>query len=101
MTPSTTPPKTYDDVREQIDIGGPAMVRSAAKNFRRVAILVNWSDAGRINTSGAEATTTLEDRFELMKNAFGHTAEYDGTIVNFWSALISPKRVRDFYLEGK
>ena len=71
---------TLTDARENIDIGGPTMVRSGAKNFQRVAVLTNWKDANRIQTEPDHAYTTLVDRVSLMKKAFAHTGEYDGAI---------------------
>ena len=73
------PGVTFDELVEQIDIGGPSMVRAAAKNFRDVLIVVDPTDYPRLLTA-LEPGPTLAFRFELMKKAFAHTAEYDGTI---------------------
>ncbi len=82
-------PHTLDDAIENIDIGGPAMVRSAAKNYRHVAIVTDPADypalTGEMQASGG----TLSDatRFALAKKAFSHTAAYDGAISNYLTAL--------------
>ena len=70
---------TFDQLVEQIDIGGPSMVRAAAKNFRDVLIVVSPLDYPKLLTS-IDETPTLAFRFELMVKAFAHTAEYDATI---------------------
>jgi phosphoribosylaminoimidazolecarboxamide formyltransferase/IMP cyclohydrolase len=74
-----------DDVVEQIDIGGPAMVRASAKNFANVAIVVSpsrYSDVIRAVEAGG---TSLEQRKALASAAFAHTAAYD-TAVSAWFA---------------
>ena len=69
---------------ENIDIGGPTMVRSAAKNHRDVAIVVDAADyAGVVAELHAEGGTTLSTRFDLAVKAFEHTARYDGAIANY------------------
>ncbi|MHB1260027.1 bifunctional phosphoribosylaminoimidazolecarboxamide formyltransferase/IMP cyclohydrolase [Thiobacillus sp.] len=82
-------PHTLDDAIENIDIGGPAMVRSSAKNYRHVAIVTDPADypalvAEMQANGGALADAT---RFTLAKKAFSHTAEYDGAISNYLTAL--------------
>ena len=77
------------DAIENIDIGGPTMVRSAAKNYQHVAIVTDASDYTalaeelRANAGGL----TLATRFALAKKAFSHTAAYDGAISNYLTAL--------------
>ncbi|MCP5209459.1 MAG: bifunctional phosphoribosylaminoimidazolecarboxamide formyltransferase/IMP cyclohydrolase [Hahellaceae bacterium] len=70
---------------ENIDIGGPTMVRSAAKNHNDVAIVVNASDYDQILKDMAEndGALTLASRFDLAVKAFEHTAAYDGMIANY------------------
>ena len=69
---------------ENIDIGGPTMLRSAAKNHRDVAVVVNASDyaavAGELQENSAQLG--YQTRYELMVRAFEHTASYDGMIAN-------------------
>ena len=73
---------------ENIDIGGPAMLRAAAKNYAGVAVVVDPADYARvleeIRTGGGVAEAT---RFELAKKVFAHTAAYDGAIANYLSSL--------------
>ena len=82
-------PHTLDDAIENIDIGGPAMVRSSAKNYRFVAIVTDPADypllASEMQAHGGALTETT--RFRLAKKAFSHTAEYDGAISNYLTAL--------------
>jgi phosphoribosylaminoimidazolecarboxamide formyltransferase/IMP cyclohydrolase len=73
------PGVTFDQLVEQIDIGGPSMVRAAAKNFRDVLIVVSPLDYPRLLTA-IDETPSLAFRFELMVKAFAHTGEYDSTI---------------------
>ncbi|WP_029149449.1 bifunctional phosphoribosylaminoimidazolecarboxamide formyltransferase/IMP cyclohydrolase [Microbacterium indicum] len=74
-----------DDVVEQIDIGGPAMVRASAKNHANVAIVVNPAAYPSIVAALAAGGTTLAERRELAARAFAHTASYD-TAVAEWFA---------------
>jgi phosphoribosylaminoimidazolecarboxamide formyltransferase / IMP cyclohydrolase len=73
------PGVTFEALVEQIDIGGPSMVRAAAKNFRDVLVVVNPIDYPRL-LQAIDETPTLAFRFELMVKAFAHTGEYDTTI---------------------
>ena len=72
---------------ENIDIGGPTMLRSAAKNHRDVAVVVNASDyaavAGELQENSAQLS--YQTRYELMVRAFEHTASYDGMIDNHFA----------------
>jgi phosphoribosylaminoimidazolecarboxamide formyltransferase/IMP cyclohydrolase len=69
----------FEALIEEIDIGGPSLVRAAAKNFRDVLIVVDASDYPRL-LAALDEGPTLEFRYELMVKAFAHTAEYDSTI---------------------
>ena len=75
---------TLDDAIENIDIGGPAMLRSSAKNHASVTVIVDSSDYQKvldeISTSG---DTTLDTRKKLALKTFEHTAQYDGAIANY------------------
>lgn len=70
---------------ENIDIGGPTMVRSAAKNHKDVAIVVNAPDYDAVlaEMKGAEGALSINTRFDLAVKAFEHTAAYDGMIANY------------------
>jgi phosphoribosylaminoimidazolecarboxamide formyltransferase / IMP cyclohydrolase len=74
-----------DDVVEQIDIGGPAMVRASAKNHANVAIVVSPESYPAIIEAVRAGGTTLTQRRELAARAFAHTAAYD-TAVATWFA---------------
>jgi phosphoribosylaminoimidazolecarboxamide formyltransferase/IMP cyclohydrolase len=75
------PDTPFDGLVEEIDIGGPSMVRAAAKNFRDVLIVVDPADYPRVlEQLRRDGGPTLEFRLELMKKAFRHTADYDTTI---------------------
>lgn len=78
---------TVEDARGNIDIGGPCMIRASAKNYLRVASVVDPKDYVTIITELKENNNTisLKSRFELAKKAFAHTAEYDKTIAGFLS----------------
>jgi len=76
---------TIEQARGNIDIGGPCMIRAAAKNFIRVASVVDPNDYGRI-VSELKATNgklTLDLRYQLAGKAFDHTAVYDRTISDY------------------
>jgi phosphoribosylaminoimidazolecarboxamide formyltransferase / IMP cyclohydrolase len=79
---------SFEDVIENIDIGGPAMVRSAAKNHERVTVVVDPADYDRVLTE-IEAKGELPQamRFELCRKAFAHTAAYDGAIASHLGRL--------------
>ncbi len=74
---------TGDAAVEQIDIGGPAMVRAAAKNHANVAIVVNPENYTRVLEANANGGTSLELRRELAQAAFSHTAQYDSAVANW------------------
>ncbi|MDB5925470.1 MAG: Phosphoribosylaminoimidazolecarboxamide formyltransferase/IMP cyclohydrolase [Betaproteobacteria bacterium] len=80
---------TLEDAIENIDIGGPAMVRSAAKNYRHVAVVTDPSDYGTVLkelTAGGGAVSA-EIRFKLAQKAFSLTAAYDGAISSYLTAM--------------
>ncbi len=76
---------TVEGARGQIDIGGPCMIRASAKNFIRVASVVDPSDYAGIlealRTTGGR--TSLDLRFALAQKAFAHTADYDRAIADY------------------
>ena len=75
-----------DAVVEQIDIGGPAMVRAAAKNHANVAIVVDPAKYEQIKVAIKAGGTTLSQRRELAYLAFSHTARYDSAVSNWFAA---------------
>ena len=76
----------HDDVIEQIDIGGPAMVRAAAKNCASVTVVVDPSSYGEILDEIREGGPTFERRRELAAQAFSHTAAYDAAVAGWFAA---------------
>src|SRR5689334_18569340 len=73
------PDVAFDDLVEQIDIGGPSMVRAAAKNFRDVLVVVDPGDYPKL-LEALDANPTLPFRFDLMRKALAHTGAYDTEI---------------------
>ena len=83
---------TFGELIEQIDIGGPSMVRAAAKNFRDVMIIVDPADYPRVlevlkGGHGSDEDADAMFRFELAQKAFAHTATYDTTIAAALAAV--------------
>lgn len=76
---------TGDAVVEQIDIGGPAMVRAAAKNYANVAIVVSPESYPAIIQALGDGGTTLSQRRQLAARAFGHTAQYDRAVATWFA----------------
>ncbi|HDR0966796.1 TPA: bifunctional phosphoribosylaminoimidazolecarboxamide formyltransferase/IMP cyclohydrolase [Pasteurella multocida] len=83
---------SLEEAVENIDIGGPTMVRSAAKNHKDVAIVVNNNDFNEIlaEMDQHQNSLTLETRFDLAIKAFEHTAQYDAMIANYFGQLVKP-----------
>jgi phosphoribosylaminoimidazolecarboxamide formyltransferase/IMP cyclohydrolase len=83
---------------ENIDIGGPTMVRSAAKNHRDVAIVVNAGDYPKIaeEMQSNQGQLDYQTRYDLMVKAFEHTAAYDGMIANHFGGRDTQNQTRDF-----
>ena len=76
---AANPATPFEALVEEIDIGGPSLVRAAAKNFRGVLVVVDPADYPRL-LAALDRTPDVAFRFELMLKAFAHTAEYDTTI---------------------
>lgn len=74
---------SLDDAIENIDIGGPTMVRATAKNHAFVSIVVSPSDYERVINEIKAGGVTKETRFDLAVKAFEHTSNYDGAIANY------------------
>ena len=81
---------TLEDAIENIDIGGPTMVRAAAKNNKDVTIIVNAGDYDRViaEMDANNGSTTYQTRFDLAIAAFEHTAQYDGMIANYFGTQV-------------
>jgi phosphoribosylaminoimidazolecarboxamide formyltransferase / IMP cyclohydrolase len=78
---------TLDDAIENIDIGGPAMLRAAAKNWQDVAVVIDPVDYPRVLAELKAGGVQRATKFMLAKKVFTHTAAYDGMIANYLTAL--------------
>ncbi len=91
------PDCSFDDAIENIDIGGPAMLRAAAKNHESVAAIVDPGDYAcvidELTRAGAVSAPT---RLALAKKVFAHTARYDGMIANYLTALDGSQQRGEF-----
>lgn len=89
---------TLADAIENIDIGGPTMLRSAAKNHAGVAVLVDPADypalLQELRASGGSVSAAT--RFALAKKVFTHTAAYDGAISNYLTSLDAEQKRQDY-----
>ncbi len=76
-----------EDARSNIDIGGPCMLRAAAKSYLRVVTVCDPGDYGSVvdELSENDGCIRLETRFKLAQKAFGHTAQYDRAIADYLS----------------
>ena len=86
---SADPNSSFEDVIENIDIGGPAMLRSAAKNFARVAVATDPGQYGELiaELDGHDGALSAKTRFALSVAAFNRVAQYDAAISNHLSAI--------------
>jgi phosphoribosylaminoimidazolecarboxamide formyltransferase/IMP cyclohydrolase len=85
---------TLNEAIENIDIGGPTMVRAAAKNYHHVVVVTDPADYKSL-LSEMDMTSGIiggDTRFNLARKAFSHTAEYDGTISNYLTSIDSRGR---------
>jgi len=92
------PDCSFEDAIENIDIGGPAMVRAAAKNHSSVTIIVDPVDYATVlgemdNNNGSVSDKT---RFSLAIKAYEHTASYDGAIANYFGRLVQDPDEQQF-----
>ncbi|WP_407275871.1 bifunctional phosphoribosylaminoimidazolecarboxamide formyltransferase/IMP cyclohydrolase [Halothiobacillus sp. DCM-1] len=83
------PDCSYEEAVENIDIGGPAMVRAAAKNHKDVAIIVDPANYDRVIAEIEAGGITGRTRFELAVQAFEHTARYDGMIADYFGKKVT------------
>jgi phosphoribosylaminoimidazolecarboxamide formyltransferase/IMP cyclohydrolase len=81
---AANPGLPFEELVEEIDIGGPSLVRAAAKNYRDVLVIVDPADYRRV-LDALDAGPSLDLRFDLMRKAFEHTAHYDGHIAHVLS----------------
>jgi phosphoribosylaminoimidazolecarboxamide formyltransferase / IMP cyclohydrolase len=80
---------------EQIDIGGPAMVRAAAKNHASVAVITDPSMYPAVAEAAAGGGFTLEERRRLAARAYAHTAAYDAAVASWFASVYAPDAVAD------
>jgi len=84
------PPAASEDLAiERIDVGGPAMLRAASKNFASLAVVCDPADYGLVETALAAGGTTLAERRGLAAKAFARTAAYDAAVAG-WFAATAP-----------
>jgi len=91
----------FDEIIENIDIGGPTMVRSAAKNFNDVYIVTDAADYETVLTALASGEDTYEFRRDLMIKAYEHTAAYDGMIANYMNRRFNNGMGAHQFITGK
>jgi phosphoribosylaminoimidazolecarboxamide formyltransferase/IMP cyclohydrolase len=88
---------TLEDAIENIDIGGPTMIRAAAKNYPDVTVIVDPGDYGKVLSEIKEkGEVSVETNFGLAKKVYQHTARYDGAISNYLGQVEGGKRVEKF-----
>lgn len=83
--------KSHEEIIENIDIGGPSMIRSAAKNYRDVIVVVDINDYGFVIDKLKNGGLTLEDRERLAYKAFATTGRYDSLISNYFAEKVGDK----------
>nr|WP_277606029.1 bifunctional phosphoribosylaminoimidazolecarboxamide formyltransferase/IMP cyclohydrolase [Glycomyces sp. L485] len=86
----------FDDIVEKIDVGGPSMVRGAAKNHANVAVVVDPADYEWIRAAAAGGGTTAEQRLRLAAKAFAHLATYDSTVASWLARQTAGEALPDF-----
>ena len=97
----SNPANSLEDAIENIDIGGPAMIRGASKNHDGVAVLVDPSDYDKFLAKLENETLTLDYRQQLAAKAFGHTASYDASITQYLSRSFSKETfTNQFFYTG-
>jgi len=84
------PDCTYDDAVDNIDIGGPAMVRAAAKNHASVTVVVDPGDYRELldELAANQGATNVVMRQKLAAKAFAHTAQYDAMVSAYFTGAI-------------
>jgi len=80
------PSVTLEDALENIDIGGPAMVRAAAKNFPHVTVIVDPADYSWVSDRLKNGGTSLDERHRLAQKAFAHVSQYDAAVASYLAA---------------
>jgi len=83
----------HEAIIEKIDIGGPAMVRAAAKNHGSLAVITDIAQYGEVHKAIADGGFTLEQRRRLAAQAYAHTAAYDAAVSSWFAASYAPDEV--------
>jgi phosphoribosylaminoimidazolecarboxamide formyltransferase/IMP cyclohydrolase len=88
------PDCTYEDAIENIDIGGPAMVRAAAKNHDRVTVIVDPLDYSAVldELNSSDGAVSEQTRKRLAAKAYGHTASYDAAVASYLTRVTQPEQ---------
>jgi len=86
----------FEDAIENIDIGGPAMLRAAAKNHSGVAVVVDPADYSRVLSEIHAGGVTDTTRFALARKVFAHTAAYDGAIADYLFSLDNARKRHEY-----
>ena len=90
------PDCSFDEALENIDIGGPALLRAAAKNHGGVTVVVDPADYPRLLEELRRGGVSDATRFALARKVFAHTASYDGAIANYLSSLDAGRRRHEY-----
>ncbi len=93
----------FDTLIENIDIGGPTMIRAAAKNFKYVATITDVNDYNIVNNElqNNNGSLSYDTRFKLMRKAFNHTADYDALISTTMDEQAGERSLRLAFTDGK
>ena len=95
----------FDEIIENIDIGGPALIRAAAKNYESVVVVVDCADyegvLSALKDSDFHSAKSIEWRRSLMIKAFSHTAQYDSFIANYMNARFNGGFGESHFIVGR
>lgn len=91
----------FEEIIENIDIGGPSMIRAGAKNFESVLVVTNPNDYDNILQKLKSGENSLELRKEMMIKAFEHTARYDCLIANYMNERFNGRFGEHTFITGK
>ncbi|MDO7252893.1 bifunctional phosphoribosylaminoimidazolecarboxamide formyltransferase/IMP cyclohydrolase [Helicobacter cappadocius] len=97
---TTQKTKNFEEIIENIDIGGPSMIRAAAKNFQDVLVITKPEDYPLVINKLKNNANTLEFRQEMMIKAFEHTAEYDCFIANYMNGVFHQGMGEKVFISG-
>jgi phosphoribosylaminoimidazolecarboxamide formyltransferase/IMP cyclohydrolase len=90
-----------DDAIEQIDIGGPAMVRAAAKNHANIAVITSPASYAQVVKALALGGTTLKQRQRFASEAFAHTAAYDAAVASWFASEVAKPGVASLHISAE